>query len=256
MSLIELYFTEIALFFVDIKHYFSGVNKYEIVGNSAYIIFTASFLFKDIIHLRIATILGCVVLLFYAYNISEKPLWTIMIWNALFLLINLIHILILLRERYGINFTKQEKEIYPYFSTMPRSEFKKLIKITTLKQIQPKSNIIKENQEVNKLMFIIQGDVSIFKSGQKIDTFSTGHFIGEMAYITNKTSSATVVAVDGIELLEWSFSDINKLFIKNKNIRYSLLAILAKDMHDKLQKSYLCMTENGDPLKLEKKQVR
>jgi CRP-like cAMP-binding protein len=68
--------------------------------------------------------------------------------------------------------------------------------------------------------------------------FSTGHFIGEMAFITNQNSSATVIASNEIRLIEWSVFDINKLFLKNKNIEYSLLALLAKDMNDKLQKSY------------------
>lgn len=142
---------------------FADINIYEVAGNSAYIIFTASYLFKDIIWLRSATTLGCGTVLFYGYNVSTSPLWTMVIWNILFLIINVIHIIILLRERYGTNFTKEEREIYPYFSTMPAFEFRKLMKLSKFKKIPSESIILEENQEVDKLMFIIQGNVSIFK---------------------------------------------------------------------------------------------
>ena len=60
----------------------------------------------------------------------ETPLWMVVCWNIIFILINLIHIAILLQERKPVRFSEEEQELYDtLFYRFAPVEFSRLLRI-------------------------------------------------------------------------------------------------------------------------------
>lgn len=84
----------------------------DIAGHLAFALIALSFLVRDILWLRALSITASVASIIYAYFAPAQPLWLVMGWNGLFIGLNLVQIAILFRERRGVTFTDEEKELF------------------------------------------------------------------------------------------------------------------------------------------------
>src|SRR2546425_9970812 len=82
----------------------------HISGHLASVLTMVAYLLKDILWLRLLTILSCFAGIAFNYFVPATPLWTVIGWNVLFAAINMIQCAIIIRERSGIQFTDEEKE--------------------------------------------------------------------------------------------------------------------------------------------------
>ena len=75
--------------------------------------------FKDILYFRLALVVGISFELGYQFTIGERPLWEMIILSSAFVLINLVQIVILLKDRIALRLTAKENRIYTLvFSNM------------------------------------------------------------------------------------------------------------------------------------------
>src|SRR6266436_9645334 len=84
----------------------------HLAGHLASILTMAAYLLKDILWLRLLTILSCFAGIAFNYFVPATTLWTIIYWNVLFAAINIVQCAIIIRERSGIQFTDEEKELH------------------------------------------------------------------------------------------------------------------------------------------------
>ena len=89
-----------------------------------------AYLLKDILWLRLLTILSCLATITFAYLVTGGPYWTVISWSLLFTAINTVQIAIIIRERAGVDFTEVEKELHEtLFKNFAPFEFMKLMRI-------------------------------------------------------------------------------------------------------------------------------
>jgi hypothetical protein len=72
----------------------------EALVYTANILYLASYLVKDILHLRLLTIVAACCLVTYFYNQAE-PLMTVVYWNLFFVALNVLQLARIFRERFG-----------------------------------------------------------------------------------------------------------------------------------------------------------
>src|SRR5438270_12202123 len=87
----------------------------HIAGHLASVLTMVAYLLKDILWLRLLTILSCFAGIAFNYFVPATPLWTIIYWNLLFAAINIVQCAIIIRERSGIQFKDDEKELHEKF---------------------------------------------------------------------------------------------------------------------------------------------
>ena len=211
------------------------MNYFDLAAHAASILTAAAYLVKDILWLRVLTTFACVAGIIFNYNVHSTPLWVVIYWNLLFLVINLVQIAIIMKERREVSFTEEEKELYEtLFKNFAPFEFMKLLRVGNWLEAKKDEVLAVEDKELANVMLIYNGIVGVEADGQLLTQLKDGSFIGEMSFITGGAASATVRAVEPTRYLAWSKADLGRLFQRNPSMRFAMQTVLSTDLTKKL----------------------
>ena len=105
------------------------MNLATIVGHLAFGLIAFSYLVKDIMYLRLLSIIASLFGCFFNYTVPAEPMWLPIGWNLLFVAVNLYHIGILLYEKRPIKMDGKNTELYhTLFQNLSPVEYLKIRK--------------------------------------------------------------------------------------------------------------------------------
>jgi hypothetical protein len=209
----------------------------HLAGHLASILTMAAYLLKDILWLRLLTILSCVAGIAFNYFVPATPLWSVIYWNLLFAAINIAQIAILIRERTGIHFTEEEKELHDtLFKNFAPFEFMKLMRIAKWLEAKQGEVLAVEKKSLNAVMLIYNGLVGVEANGQEVARLKDGNFIGEVSFITGGDATATVRALQPTRYIAWPKDAISQLLNRNPSMRFAMQSMLSTDLTKKLMR--------------------
>ena len=131
---------------------------WHMTAHIASLLTVAAYLLKDILWLRLLTILSCVAGIAFNYFVPATPLWTVIYWNVLFAIINIVQIAIIIKERSGVHFTEEEKELHDtLFKNFAPFEFMKLMRIAKWREAKQGETLSIEKQQLDSVMLIYNG---------------------------------------------------------------------------------------------------
>jgi len=209
----------------------------HLAGHLASILTMVAYLLKDILWLRLLTILSCFAGIAFNYFVPAEPLWSIIYWNLLFAVINIAQIAILIKERAGVRFTEEEKELHDtLFKNFAPFEFMKLMRIGKWMEAKEGDILAVEEQPINAVMLIYNGLVRVESHGKEVAQLRDGHFIGELSFITGGQASATVRALEPTRYITWPKSAVSKLLNRNPSMRMAMQSVLSTDLSKKLMR--------------------
>ena len=211
------------------------VLSWQLAGHLASVLIMVAYLLKDILWLRLLTILSCFAGIIFNYFVPATPLWTVIYWNILFAVINIVQIAIIITERAGVRLTEEEKELHEtLFKNFAPFEFMKLMRIGQWLQAKPGQVMAVENQPVENMMLIYNGVVGVEKDGKEVAKLKDGNFIGELTYITGGAATATVKALQPTRYIAWSKDAMRQLLNRNPSMRFAMQALISTDLSKKL----------------------
>lgn len=202
--------------------------------HSANVIYIFSYLVRDILWLRtlIVVAISCVIPYYY---FQPTPLMAPVYWNLVFASINIVQIVILLRERRPVQMSEDEQTLYKMiFRSLTPREAQKLFKRAHWLSAQAGDTLVQQDSELDSLMLIYRGRASVQVNGHEIATLDDGHFVGEMSYITGNKTSACVVACAPTRYLTWPKRALQPFLDKNTDLRSALTTIIGVDLARKL----------------------
>ncbi|MDS9949531.1 MAG: cyclic nucleotide-binding domain-containing protein, partial [Planktomarina sp.] len=197
-------------------------------------LFLLAYLVRDQILLRGLIILGTVFYIIY-YFFMETPLWSALLWNSSFVVINLIMIVVIYSDRASFVMTEREKKLYQVFTTLSPGEFKKLLKIADWFDGSSEEQITTEGEIPERLYFIIDGEALITRDDKKF-LVGPNVFIGELAYLIKKPATATVKLTEKVVGISWKTSSLTKLLASNPQMKIAFDGLLNQDLASKLAK--------------------
>ena len=207
----------------------------HLAGHLASILTMAAYLLKDILWLRLLTILSCFAGIAFNYFVPATPLYSVIYWNMLFAVINIVQIAIIIKERTGIHFTEEEKELHEtLFKNFAPFEFMKLMRVGKWLEAKQGEILAVEKQTLNAVMLIYNGLVGVEASGKQVATLKDGNFIGEVSFITGGEATATVRALMPTRYIAWPKASITQLLNRNPSMRFAMQAMLSTDLSKKL----------------------
>jgi CRP-like cAMP-binding protein len=195
-------------------------------------LFLLAYLVRDQILLRGLIILGTVFYIVY-YFFMETPLWSALLWNSSFVVINLIMIGVIYSDRASFVMSEREKKLYQVFNTLSPGEFKKLLKIADWFDGSSEEQITTEGEVPARLYFIIDGEALIARDDKKF-IVGPNVFIGELAYLIRKPATATVKLTDKVVGISWKTSSLIKLLASNPQMKIAFDGLLNQDLAAKL----------------------
>ena len=211
------------------------MNIGDLTGHLAFGLIAFSFLVKDILYLRLLSILASVFSIFYNYFIPPEPMMIAVFWNGVFIITNLYHIAIIIYEKRPVKMTDKEKELYEtMFRGLSPVEFLKITKVAEWKEFKSPLPIITQGKPVNDLVLIYNGAVSVLVNDKKVADLKDGQFVGEMSFLTEKPATATCKVEHTTECLVWKQKEFKDLLKRNPSLYFTIQSLLSEQVSNNL----------------------
>ena len=207
-------------------------------GQLAFGLIAFSFLVKDILYLRILSILASLFSVLYNFYIPVEPMWLAINWNIVFVLVNVYHIAVLIYEKRPVHMDDKNNELYEtLFKDLTPVEYLKISKAAIWKSFEIGELITRQTRPVPDLVLIYNGTVSVMVDGTNVAQLKDGQFIGEMSFITEKSATATCVVKHPCECLVWKQREFKELLKRNPSLYFTLQTLLSAQVSDNLVSS-------------------
>jgi|TARA_Y100000004_G_C8792548_1_gene359876 hypothetical protein len=207
------------------------MNLANIAGHLAFGLIAFSFLVKDILWLRVVSILASLFSVFYNYVIPANPMWLAINWNIVFVVVNLYHIAVIIYEKRPIKMKPKDKELYEtLFKDLSPVEYLKISKVAEWKSFKSGETIIRQNHLVTDLILIYNGTVDVVVGTKKVAELKDGQFVGEMSFLTEKSATATCIVKHDTECLVWKQPEFKELLKRNPSLYYTIQSLLSNQL--------------------------
>ena len=207
------------------------MNIATLAGHLAFGLIAFSFLVKDILYLRVLSILASLFSVLYNFYIPAEPMWLAINWNIIFVLVNIYHIAVIIYEKRPVKMSTKEKELHEtMFRGLTPVEFLKITKIAQWKKYKTPLPIITQGKPVNDLILIYNGTVDVLVNDKKVAELKDGQFVGEMSFLTEKPATATCNVEHNAECLVWKQQEFKDLLKRNPSLYYSIQSLLSNQL--------------------------
>jgi CRP-like cAMP-binding protein len=173
----------------------------------------------------------------YFFLVTDVPLWEAILADVVLMLVNLVMIGIVVRERSTRAMSRAEIALYRHFPRMSPGHFRKLMSRARRVTVAAPETATLEGAPLDRLYFVLSGQVEVRKAGSTVHLPADGTFIGEVAFIAQVPASATVVFVPGTEYLVWPAAELRTLTRRQPALGNALTAHLSEDMARKVAAS-------------------
>jgi hypothetical protein len=211
------------------------MNIGDIIGHLAFGLIAFSFLVKDILYLRLLSILASAFSIFYNFYIPAEPMMIAIFWNIVFILVNIYHIAVIIYEKRPVKMSTKEKELHEtMFRGLSPVEFLKITKVAEWKEFKSPLPIIQQGKSVKDLVLIYNGLVHVIVNDKKVAELKDGQFVGEMSFLTEKPATATCKVEHNAEWLVWNQKDFKDLLKRNPSLYFTIQSLLSEQVSNNL----------------------
>lgn len=213
------------------------MNIAAIAGHLAFGLIAFSFLVKDILWLRIMSILASLFSVLYNFYIPVDPMWLAINWNIVFILVNLYHIAVIIYEKRPVHMNPKDKELYEtLFKELTPVEYLKITKIAEWHKYTSGEVLIKHSALVTDLILIYNGTVEVEVDGNIVAELKDGQFVGEMSFLTEKPATANCIVKHDCECIVWKQPEFKELLKRNPSLYFTIQSLLSAQVSSNLVK--------------------
>jgi len=203
----------------------------EFIGHISYVIFAFGTGFRNIIYLRTSLIVASVLQIFYTVYSLNDIFKTPIVWSVAIIVINLFQVAYILYYKKYMNLSHDERDVYSMMGgKMDILNFKKLMNTGNWINYSVNHKIITENVPIEKLYYLVEGEVEVKIGENQIATIKKGNFLGEMSFLSGELPSASVTSVTPVRILSWDRSKLRMLMDKNDDFRHEIYSIFSNDL--------------------------
>ena len=205
-------------------------------GHVSYLIIAISYWLTNIYWLRVTAVVGLCFEIAYFVLVSGGTLYTGIGWDAIFIAINLFHLLRLTRERMRVRLADDDHDLLrTLFDGLDDAQIGMLLNSASWHKAAVGEQLTIEGAPVSALMLIAAGQVSVDVGDQTIARMGPGSFIGEMAFLTGGNASATVTATHETRVMKLEQTRLKTLLVIDSQIASVLHRLLGADLAQKLR---------------------
>ncbi len=191
-------------------------------------------LVRTILPLRIMIIVSTIAGFFSGWITGYNSM---VMWEAGFFLVNVIQVVILVRERRSVRLSQEERDLQKRkFAALTLVDFYRLVRRGTWVTAQNGENLTTQGSPVVRILIICEGAAQVEIDGTTVAYCRNGDFVGEMAFVSGNPASATVTTVTVTRYLMWRFEDLRELLEKHPDIKSALQTVFSKNLIEKLSR--------------------
>jgi hypothetical protein len=218
---------------------FSMLDTYISPGSLAYVaggFYVLGLITIHQIALRLLLLTGTGFYLLYYATVAEQPLMEAIYVSLMIGSANLIGLASLIARRSRLAIPRAYADIFERFPPLPPGDFRILMRLARRYEVQDHKVLTREGQPGRKLFFIVSGSARLRKGDSEFSV-PPNLFLGEIAFLTGKPSTATASVGPGTELIEWDFEDLARKCARSSRFRLALEAAISMDLAEKVSKA-------------------
>ena len=202
-------------------------------------ILLVAYAIRDELRLRLMIVVSTFVYIAYYYIVDGGPLWEAIVTSGLMVLINICVLGQIMLERTTLRMTEDERRLFEAFDTLTPGQFRRIAEIAKWQVSDDPDGVVltREDEPSDALFYVFEGTISVEKRERQF-RLPEGNFVGEVAFVLSRRTTATTVAPEGVRYVEWDSTALRKLGSKHEALRISLNALLTRDLANKLVGSY------------------
>jgi hypothetical protein len=212
--------------------------QFDLLIHVANVLYLFAFMVRDILWLRILTVIAASCLIPYFY-FQPVPLMTPIYWNLTFTALNTFWIVRLFLERRPVKLSAEEQRLCELvFRTMTPREMIKILKLATWEEAATGECFVERDKPLDRLMVIFSGKACVEVDGRNVTELEPGQFIGSISYVTEETAPANIVSLEPTRYVSWPKSKLKEFMNKNPDLHSALKTTLAVDLTKWLQATW------------------
>ena len=111
--------------------------------------------------------------------------------------------------------------------------------------VQSQSTLAMENEALKTMFFVCSGHARVMIGGREVSRLEKGSFVGEVAFLTDKPATATVIAEDGMRALAFDGNVLRQFFHKETEVAGLIYQLLGRELANKIKVSNTLLATAG-----------
>jgi CRP-like cAMP-binding protein len=199
------------------------------------VVFLVAFSGRDVLKLRLLSIVGEAVILPY-YYFQNETLWPPIFWSVAFMIVNAVRIVAIALERRPVVLSDKEEQLYRVaFSSIDKREFLRLASLVQWVDCSAGEVILEKGQQISEAIVFISGDLEAILSSNTRVALRPGQLIGDVSAYSGLASPMDVVARGPGTLAKWDLRHLREYTASRPELRANLLQIVSMDLSVKLR---------------------
>lgn len=214
-------------------------------GHISYSLIAISYWMTDIFWLRVIAVVGLSLEILYFWH-SGGDLRTGIGWDLIFILINLYHLYRLVKDRLSLRLSEDDRELLRSVLTgLDDSQIARLLSAGAFCDFSNGKTLAVENEVLKTVFFICSGHARVMIGGREVSRLEKGSFVGEVAFLTDKPATATVIAEDSMRALAFDADVLRQFFHKETEVAGLIYQLLGRELANKIKVSNTLLAASG-----------
>lgn len=205
-------------------------------GHFTYFLLIVSMLMRRMVTLRIVAVGSGIAKIAYRAFFVLDPVSVL--WETIFVLVNIGQLLIIWYYEYHHRFADEERH---FADNMPagvdRSAIKRLLDLADLQRHAAGDVLTTEGEPVKRLMYLADGIVKIELGDRVVAICGPGDYIGELSFLSGRPASATATVVKPTRILAFDQAKLTASIEADPQLRRTLESALNRNLAGKLVRS-------------------
>jgi hypothetical protein len=148
------------------------------------------------------------------------------------------------RPKLSLRLPEAEREaLRSVFTGLDDVQIARLLVAGRFNDIAKGTMLAEENKPLETLFFICTGHVKVTIAGREVAHLEKGNFVGEIAFLTEKPATATVVADDSVRALVFKRAELNQFFRNEAEVAGLVYQLLGRELAQKIRVSNIRISE-------------
>lgn len=208
-----------------------GLNGLVNLSNLAFLL---AFSVRDVLYLRLLSVLAYLVILPY-YYLQTETLWTPIIWGLAFIAVNCVRIILLMLERRPVVLSEEEENLYQLvFSPMDKRDYLKLLSLAEWVEFESGEKIAEKGMPLSNVMIMVSGQFEAILNDRDRINFHPGELIGTLEVYGGLPNPVDIFVREPSKVVQWSASQVTEFTASRPELRSTLQSIIGADLVNKV----------------------
>ena len=206
-------------------------------GHISYLLIAISYWLTDIFWLRVVAVAGLSLEILYFWH-SGGDLRTGMGWDLIFIAINLYQLYRLVKDRLSLRLPEADRDLLrSVFTGLDDPQIARLLIAGEFCDFAGGTTLAAENEALDRIFFVCSGRARVMIGGREVSLLEKGSFVGEVAFLTDKRATATVIAEGDMRALAFGRGELRQFFEKETEVAGLIYQLLGRELANKIKVS-------------------